>query len=52
MYDDFGGTVEGDMAVPNSRKSRTPGNEPEFNTLDEPIRDTVASVMLLIAFIN
>ncbi|XP_023722963.1 protein YIPF6 [Cryptotermes secundus] len=41
MYDDFGGTVEGDMTVPNSRKSRNPGNEPEFNTLDEPIRDTV-----------
>ncbi|PNF17734.1 Splicing factor U2af 38 kDa subunit [Cryptotermes secundus] len=47
MYDDFGGTVEGDMTVPNSRKSRNPGNEPEFNTLDEPIRDTVASVMIL-----
>jgi hypothetical protein len=52
MYDDFGGTVEGDMTVLNSRKSQKPANEPEFNTLDEPIRDTVVSVMLLIAFIN
>jgi hypothetical protein len=52
MYDDFEGTVEGDITVPNSRKSQKSSNEPEFNTLDEPIRDTVVSVMLLLTFIN
>jgi hypothetical protein len=52
MYDDIGGTVEGDITVPNSRKSQKPGSELEFNTLDEPIRDTVVSVMLLITVIN
>jgi hypothetical protein len=40
------------MTVPSSRRSQKPGNEPEFNTLDEPIRDTVVSVMLLITFMN
>jgi hypothetical protein len=52
MYDDFGGTVEGDMTVPNQRKSQNLGSEPEFNTLDEPIRDTVVSVVLLVTRFN
>ncbi|XP_069704090.1 protein YIPF6 [Periplaneta americana] len=41
MYDDFGGSVEGDMTVPNQQRGQKQGSEPEFNTLDEPIRDTV-----------
>jgi hypothetical protein len=53
MYDDFRGSVEGDMTVPNQRKSHNQGSEPEFNTLDEPIRDTVVSVILFIKrFVN
>jgi hypothetical protein len=52
MYVDAGGTVEGEMTVPSSQKSQKQGNEPEFNTLDEPIRDTVVSVMFLITFLN
>jgi hypothetical protein len=52
MYDDIGGTVEGDMTVPSSKKNQKQGNEPEFNTLDEPIRDTVVSVVFLITFLN
>jgi hypothetical protein len=47
MYDDLGGIVEGEMTVPNQRKSGKEGSEPEFNTLDEPIRETVVSIMLL-----
>ncbi|KDQ71587.1 protein YIPF6 [Zootermopsis nevadensis] len=41
IYDDFGGTVEGDMTVPTQRKNQNVGSEPEFNTLDEPVRVTV-----------
>lgn len=41
MYDDFGGTVQGHMTVPNNGKIQKKGSGPEFNTLDEPIRDTV-----------
>lgn len=41
MYDDFGGTVQGHMTVPNNGKIQKQGSGPEFNTLDEPIRDTV-----------
>jgi len=41
MYDDFGGTVQGHITVPNSGKIQKQGSGPEFNTLDEPIRDTV-----------
>lgn len=38
IYDDYG--VEGEMSIPNQGRSQTLG-EPDFNTLDEPIRDTV-----------
>lgn len=40
IYDDYG--VEGEMSIPNQSRSQTLG-EPDFNTLDEPIRDTVVS---------
>ncbi|CAG2054309.1 unnamed protein product [Timema podura] len=40
MFEDFGGSVEGDMTVPNQQRNQQLG-KPEFNTLDEPIRDTV-----------
>lgn len=41
LYDDYG--VEGEMSIPNQGRSKTLG-EPDFNTLDEPIRDTVVSL--------
>lgn len=41
MYDDFGGTVQGHITVPNNGKIQKQGSGPDFNTLDEPIRDTV-----------
>lgn len=34
--------VEGDMTVENARQRANLG-EPDFNTLDEPIRDTIVS---------
>lgn len=34
--------VEGEMTVGAKRKSNL--GEPEFNTLDEPIRDTIVSL--------
>lgn len=48
MYDDVTYTVdpqhiEGEMTIGTKQKSTTLG-EPEFNTLDEPIRDTIVSV--------
>jgi len=46
MYDDFGGTVQGHMTVPNNGKIQKQGSGPEFNTLDEPIRDTVVGVVI------
>lgn len=40
MYDDVGGFVEGEMTIPSPKTSATLG-QPDFNTLDEPIKDTI-----------
>lgn len=40
MFDDVGGSVEGEMNIPSSKNTATLG-QPEFNTLDEPIKDTI-----------
>lgn len=40
MFDEVGGYVEGEMSVPSTQNTNQLG-QPEFNTLDEPIRDTV-----------
>ena len=42
MYDGLDGTVEGDMNVPTIASSNNFGGK-EFNTLDEPISETVVS---------
>lgn len=39
-YDIKNASVEGDMNVPNRNKTQTIG-EPDFNTLDEPISETI-----------
>lgn len=41
--DDVGGPVEGEMAIPSKKNTQNLG-KPDFNTLDEPIRDTIVSV--------
>ncbi|GLV40025.1 uncharacterized protein CBL_10921 [Carabus blaptoides fortunei] len=40
MFDDVGDYVEGEMSIPGQKKT-DPGGLPEFNTLDEPIRETI-----------
>ncbi|XP_022912747.1 protein YIPF6 [Onthophagus taurus] len=40
MFEDVGGYVEGEMTIPGMQKGAKPG-EPAFNTLDEPIKDTI-----------
>lgn len=41
MYDDFTDSLEGDMSIPTARKNTTQPGAPNFNTLDEPIKDTI-----------
>ncbi|XP_066145488.1 protein YIPF6 isoform X2 [Euwallacea fornicatus] len=40
MYDDVGAQVEGEMNIPSNKNTQHIGR-PDFNTLDEPIRDTI-----------
>ncbi|CAG9762508.1 unnamed protein product [Ceutorhynchus assimilis] len=40
MYDDVGGQVEGEMNIPTN-KNRPNLGQPDFNTLDEPVKDTI-----------
>ncbi|KAL3267071.1 hypothetical protein HHI36_011212 [Cryptolaemus montrouzieri] len=40
MMDDMGGHVEGEMYISNARNANVLG-EPDFNTLDEPISETI-----------
>ncbi|XP_030763620.1 protein YIPF6 [Sitophilus oryzae] len=40
MYDDVGGHVEGEMNIPTNKNAQYLG-QPDFNTLDEPIKDTI-----------
>ncbi|XP_077289225.1 protein YIPF6 [Arctopsyche grandis] len=41
MFDTYPGSVEGEMVVPGSQSALGPDGKLEFNTLDEPIKDTV-----------
>ncbi|RZB39137.1 YIPF6 [Asbolus verrucosus] len=40
MFDDVGGFVEGEMSIPTNKNTQNI-DRPEFNTLDEPIRETI-----------
>lgn len=40
MFDDVGGFVEGEMNIPQKQNTSQIG-QPEFNTLDEPIKVTI-----------
>lgn len=40
MFDEVGGYVEGEMNIPQSQNTAQIG-QPDFNTLDEPIKETV-----------
>ncbi|KAF7287206.1 hypothetical protein GWI33_002027 [Rhynchophorus ferrugineus] len=39
MYDDVGGQVDGEMNIPSNKSPHI--GQPDFNTLDEPIRETI-----------
>lgn len=47
MFDDVGSYVEGEMAIPNKQNNL---GSPEFNTLDEPIRDTIVTKFPVLIF--
>lgn len=40
MFDDVGNYVEGEMSIPGQTRAN-PSGPPEFNTLDEPIKETI-----------
>lgn len=44
MFDDVPSSpLEGDMNIPGRSKNTTDISQPDFNTLDEPIKDTFVS---------
>lgn len=43
MYDGDDYSLEGDMSVPSARRSNAQPGQPDFNTLDEPIKETIVS---------
>ena len=47
MYDDYNDTLEGDMSIPSTKRNTTQPGAPDFNTLDEPIKETIVSVLVL-----
>lgn len=47
MYDGDDYSLEGDMSVPSSRKSNAQLGQPDFNTLDEPIKETIVSLVYI-----
>lgn len=45
MFDEVGGYVEGEMNIPQLQNSSQIG-QPDFNTLDEPIKDTIVRFLI------
>lgn len=43
MFDEVGGYLEGEMHIPQAPNTSQIG-QPDFNTLDEPIKVTIVSV--------
>ncbi|XP_055837675.1 protein YIPF6 [Episyrphus balteatus] len=41
MFDDIPQSLEGDMSVPSKNKNTSQLGAPDFNTLDEPIKETM-----------
>lgn len=46
MYDDFNDSLAGDMSIPTAKKNTSQPGAPDFNTLDEPIKETIVSVQI------
>lgn len=51
MYDGDDYSLEGDMSVPSSRRNNSQPGQPDFNTLDEPIKETIVSRTIEIFFL-
>ena len=47
--EEFLGDVSGNMNIPSITRPANGDGSPEFNTLDEPIRDTIVSMNSVIA---
>lgn len=47
MYDEYDDSLslEGDMSVPSARKNTSQPGQPDFNTLDEPIKETIVHLI-------
>lgn len=44
MMDDYSSvSLEGDMSIPRQSRVDAPLGAPDFNTLDEPIKETIVS---------
>lgn len=41
MFDDIPHNLEGDMNVPSRNRNTSQPGAPDFNTLDEPIKETI-----------
>lgn len=49
MFDDIPSSpLEGDMNIPGRSKNTTDISQPDFNTLDEPIKETFVSCLIKI----
>lgn len=44
IYDDYNDTLEGDMSIPTTKRNTTEPGAPDFNTLDEPIKETIVGI--------
>lgn len=43
VYDGDDYSLEGDMSVPSPRNTNSQPGQPDFNTLDEPVKETIVS---------
>lgn len=48
IYDGDDYSLEGDMSVPSAKRNTTQPGQPDFNTLDEPIKETIVSIISLL----
>lgn len=48
IYDGDDYSLEGDMSVPTAKKNTSQPGQPDFNTLDEPIKETIVSRLTFI----
>lgn len=47
IYDGDDYSLEGDMSVPMGRRNTSQPGQPDFNTLDEPIKETIVRIVFM-----